>query len=315
MAVRNSMMLAKTGAAALHGMSGWGQQHGRVAPSVNPVPPRSSLSQVATSAGLGGPLRGANQNVGGASPVSPQTTSQDSTGGGGGTDPTAPPPNLIGGYDLSTDPVLQQVQAQITNANQAAQSGALNQEQQALLAYGDPALAASVLGSTDPTVQAARQNQESTLAQLARGHTQGLTTFENTLDPSLVYSGARIKQTGLIDQAYQDELSRAATGIQGTLSGIQGGLQSTLGQNTTTLDNAIADAYTRAVAAAEANPPMPTVPSAAGLAANMTPALHAGILGLAGRASPAQSHAIHAYTHSNSGTALRRALTRAAAGG
>ena len=165
---------------------------------------------------------------------------------------TAPPP---GQFDLSADPVLQQVEASIARANADAAASALRNREQDLLQYGDSGLAASVLGANDPMVQAAGQNQESTLALLKRGYQQGLWNFDNTMDPSLLFSGARIKGEGQLGQDYQDRQSAAAAQIQAELGQITDAYNNALEGNQSQLDNALADAYARAVQNALTSPP------------------------------------------------------------
>ncbi len=177
------------------------------------------------------------------------------TGGGGGTtgggtpgSPTGPNP-----YDFSTDPVLQQVQAAMAKADANAKASALRQQEQLLLNYGDPTLAGSVLGASDPYVQAAAQNQSSTLAQLARQYQQNLYGFESGLDPSLVFSGYRVKSEGQIGQANQDALSNAASNVQTQLQAISDALQQQLAADQAQIMQAYSDAYNRAIERALAN--------------------------------------------------------------
>jgi hypothetical protein len=104
-------------------------------------------------------------------------------------------------------------------------------------------------------VAAAGANPESTLARLKRGYDQGLWSYDNTLDPSLLYSGARIRGEGDLGQGYQDNLASAAAAIQSQLGGINDSLNAALGADADKVSGAYADAYNRAVAAALANPP------------------------------------------------------------
>lgn len=186
------------------------------------------------------------------------TNPQQPAGGGAnaGSDQqaaaAAPPP---GQYDLSADPVLQQVQASIERANADASASALRQREQTLEQYGDPSLAAVVLGAHDPFVKAAGQNQESTTALLKRGYDEGLWNLDNTMDPSLLFSGARIKGEGQLGQDYQDRRYAAAQGVQSALSGITDAYNNALEGNQNTEDAALADAYNRAVQNALTNPP------------------------------------------------------------
>lgn len=171
-------------------------------------------------------------------PVIPIPTSPATTPGAAG----APTATVNTSFNLQTDPALQQVNALMGMSDQQAQASALKQRQQQLLAYGDPSLAAAVLGQTDPTVQAAAQNQESDLAMLARQRDQNLRNFENQLDPSLVFSGYRVGQEQQLGQAYQDALAQAAAGINQNLDQITGNLNSALQQNQTSRANALSQA-------------------------------------------------------------------------
>jgi hypothetical protein len=185
-------------------------------------------------------------------PQQPAGGGQNQPASGQDQPAAAPPP---GQYDLSADPVLQQVQASIERANADAGASALRNREQDLEQYGDSGLASSVLGAHDPMVQAAGQNQESTLALLKRGYEQGLSNFDNNLDPSLLFSGARIKDEGLLGQDYQDRKSAAAAQIQSELGSITDAYNNAIEGNQGTLDNALADAYARAVQSALLNPP------------------------------------------------------------
>lgn len=195
-----------------------------------------------------------------AGPQGPTGTSTDGSSSGGkktgtgngkggiGAPGSTPPPNSQ--YDVSSDPVLQQVNAAMALADQNAQAAALRGRQQALLGYGDPALAAQILGANDPFVQAAGQNQEGTVQQLLRAYQEGLHNFDTGLDPSLAYSGYRIGQEGEIGQTYQDNLSKAAADIQAQLGGYTDTLNQALEADQQQRIQALADAYQRALQAA-----------------------------------------------------------------
>lgn len=156
-------------------------------------------------------------------------------------------------FNLQTDPALQQIQAMVGLSDQQAQAQALKERQQLLLSYGDPKLAAAVLGKNDPTVTAAGQNQESDLAQLTRQDAQNVKGFETQLDPSLTFSGYKVGQEQQIGQNYQDALAKAAAGVQGSLDSITGNLNAVLQQNRMQEANAYANAWAAEVAAAAAN--------------------------------------------------------------
>ena len=177
-------------------------------------------------------------------PPSASTSNNAPTGGGSGGGAGAPPPAP---FDLNADPVLQQVQAQMSSANSMANSSALSQEEQALLQLGDPALAQSILGANDPMLAAIGNNPESQYAQLHRQYGQQLRQFDTTIDPSLVNSGYRVEQEGNMAQGLQDALAQAASGFQSQYQGIKGQLAQELAQNADTLSQAYSDAYNRAV--------------------------------------------------------------------
>lgn len=186
------------------------------------------------------------------SPKPPSSSTSNNAPGAGGSS-AAPPP----AFDLNADPVLQQVQAQMSSSNSQAQAAALSQEEQALLQLGDPALAASILGQSDPMVQAAANNPESQYAQLHRQYGQQLRQFDTSIDPSLVNSGYRVEQEGNMAQALQDALAQAASGFQNQYAGIQNQLSQTEAQNADTLSQAWSDAYNRAVQQQLATPSVP----------------------------------------------------------
>ena len=209
--------------------------------------PAGGFSTAASSGTLPGIFNALEGGSGPSMPASPKppsasTSNNAPTGGGGGAG--APPPAP---FDLNADPVLQQVQAQMSSANSMANSSALSQEEQALLQLGDPALAQSILGANDPMLAAIGNNPESQYSQLHRQYGQQLRQFDRTIDPSLVNSGYRIDQEGTMAQALQDALANAASGFQNTYAGIQGQLASTLAANAGTLSQAYSDAYNRAV--------------------------------------------------------------------
>lgn len=203
-----------------------------------------SLGSKVTPAPAGGASSVPNPS---ATPGVPSSTPPSSS-----TSNNAPAPASL--FNLTSDPVLQQVMAQMQSANSTDQAQALSQEEQALLSYGDPALASAVLGSSDPIAAAIANNPQSQLAQLAQQNQEQQQNFIETLDPSLVNSGYRVQQQGLLNQNYQNALAQAASGIQGTLQGIQGNLSSEEAANQNTLTQAISDAYNRALASQLATP-------------------------------------------------------------
>jgi hypothetical protein len=155
-------------------------------------------------------------------------------------------------FDLKTDPALQQVNALVGLSDQQAQAQALKEREQLLLQYGDPKLAAAVLGGQDPMVQAAAQNQESDLAQLSRQDAQNVKGFETQLDPSLTFSGYKVGQEQQIGQNYQDALAKAAAGVQSGLDQITQNLNGALQQNGMQQANGLEQAYQDELARIEA---------------------------------------------------------------
>lgn len=177
-------------------------------------------------------------------PVSPPTAPGSSRA------PSAPP----SAYDLSTDPVLQQIQAMAGQSDQQANASALRQREQLLTGYGDQNLAAAVLGQNDPYVQAAANNPTSTLAQLRTQHDQQLhDLLEQLNQANLFYSGNRIVQEQRGAQDYQNQLANAAATVQNSLDTIGGNLASALASSQAQRIQGLQDAYNRALQA-----PLPT---------------------------------------------------------
>lgn len=166
--------------------------------------------------------------------------------------PVSPPTAAaVNSYDLSTDPALQQVQKLAGLNDQQAQSGALAQREQLLLAYGDPKLASSVLGATDPIVQAAGQNPTSTVAQLGQQRDRNLKSLDDQLQAAnLGYSGYRVTQETQAGQDFQNALAQAAAQVQGNLGQVDSSLAAALAQNNATRAQGINDAADRAAQAA-----------------------------------------------------------------
>jgi hypothetical protein len=146
---------------------------------------------------------------------------------------SAPPTAAaVNSYDLSTDPALQQIQSLAGLSDQQAQSGALQQREQLLLAYGDPNVASSVLGATDPTVAAAAQNPTSTVHQLGEQRDRNLKTLDDQLEgQNLGYSGYRVTQETQAGQDYQNALAQAAAQLNQNLGGVDSNLAAALAAN------------------------------------------------------------------------------------
>lgn len=164
------------------------------------------------------------------------------------TQPPAGQPQQQYTFDYSTDPILQQITAQQQMVVAQAQADSLAQQKAALIAYGDPNLAMSVLGDK-LTADAAANNPGSALATLAAKNQQdkrGLTETENK--SNLLYSSDYGYQQGLLQKAYLGSQANAAADVQGKLGTIGSQL---LAAEQTAYDKEVQaqqDAYTRALA-------------------------------------------------------------------
>lgn len=162
-----------------------------------------------------------------------------------GTGAQQPAPSYT--FDYSTDPILQQINAQQTMVIAQSQADALAQQKAALIAYGDPNLAMSVLGDK-LTADAAANNPDSALAQLAaknQSDTRDLTESENK--SNLLYSSDYGYKSGLLQKAYLGSQANAAADVQGKLGTIGSQL---LAAEQAAYDKEIQgqqDAYTRAL--------------------------------------------------------------------
>lgn len=160
---------------------------------------------------------------------------------------STPPPVASTTYDLNTDPALQQIQALAGLNNQQAQAEALKEQQNLLLQYGDPTIAAAVLGQSDPLVQAAAQNPTSTVNQLGQQRDQNLKTLDNGLNAqNLIYSGYRVDQEQQNAQNYQNALAQAAAGLNSNLDQVTSNLNGQLSANNSQIADGINAAAARA---------------------------------------------------------------------
>lgn len=158
------------------------------------------------------------------------------------------PPTAMGvnHYDINTDPALQQITALLGQSDDQAQASALKQRQNLLLAYGDPTVASSVLGDTDPIVKAASGNPTSTVAQLNQSRDRNLKTLDDQLnDQNLAYSGYRVTQEQQAGQDYQNALAQAAAGLNTNLDTVGSNLSQALGANNMQRASALSDAANR----------------------------------------------------------------------
>lgn len=200
---------------------------------------KNTTGYPATSPG-GGPAGGGNPGVT-APGASPGTTAPQSTGP---STPAASPPT----YDYLTDPILVQVNATQGMAIAQAQASALAQQKAALIAYGDPNLAMSVLGD-QATADAAAANPTSTLATMAATNATNVRGINETENKSnLFYSSDRGYQQGLSQQTYLANQASAASGLQSSLGGISTQLLASEQAAYNAEAQAQEDAYNRALA-------------------------------------------------------------------
>ena len=146
------------------------------------------------------------QNRGGNQAVGTPSASGNARGG------AAPPTNRLV-YDYSTDPILQQIVAQQNMVIAQAQQDALAQQKAALIGYGDPHLAMSVLGDK-LTAEAAANNPGSTLATLTakqQSDTRDLNEAENKAN--LFYSSDAGYKLGQLGQSYLQQQAQAAGAV------------------------------------------------------------------------------------------------------
>lgn len=264
-------------------MSSYGMQAAKnfgipqsIYPAVSPVAPVRAPS-VSTSTPLSGLVAGAassvgnaygalGQTVGGAAAKAGQTAgSAASVYGSGGVNPTktvspsiAPKPvaQAVPGaaYDYTTDPILQQVQAQTSQALSQAASAALASKEQLAIQYGDTSLANS-LGDAN-TAQAAAQNPYSIFGMLTAQQPKDELALDETLNKgNLFYSGARINQQADLANQYgatraQDAAQERAALDQITAAQVQAEQNAQAQQ-----DAAESQAYQNMLAQLLANPP------------------------------------------------------------
>lgn len=128
--------------------------------------------------------------------------------------PTAAPAAL---YDYTTDPVLQQVEAQSQAEEASALAASQAAQNQLAIQYSDPAMA---LDATNAA--AATGNPYGVFAQLNSQEPLDQQALDETLNKSnLFYSGARINQQGQLVQQYGQKRSDAAGAEQASYAQIK----------------------------------------------------------------------------------------------
>lgn len=137
-------------------------------------------------------------------PTGPGTYNPPVTSTPGG--PPTPPAPDGSTFDPNTDPIVAAILAQNDRDRRQAHASMLAAEEQLLQAFGDPTLAASILGSGDPTIAGISSDYKlgstSTLARLAKAYDDTVTSNEDQLNKAnLFFSGTRAKR--LSDLSYQ----------------------------------------------------------------------------------------------------------------
>lgn len=205
-----------------------------------------------------------------AAPKAPSVQTMPATTPTVAPQPAAAPPTP-GTYDINTDPTLQSITALTGLSDQDANAAALKQRVQQVIAYGDPTLAAAVLGSSDPNVQAASANPNSTVAQINTQYGQNLHNLDEQLNQdNLGYSGYRITQDQQAATDKASQLANAANSVEGNLDTIDSNLSSTLDANQAQRIAAANDAANRLAAAASTAAPTSTTSTDPNAAAPIT---------------------------------------------
>jgi hypothetical protein len=157
--------------------------------------------------------------------------------------PTVPQAPAGMSFDLSTDPVLQQMQAMAQNQRAQAESGALKLRKQLAVDYGDSAYGNTIDSATG---QAAEQNPFSILANLRTQYGRNQGNLEEDLNShNLFYGGARIKALSDALHDYQGQQAGAAGAEQNALGGIDQNRIAALMQADRDEQSAYTDAYNR----------------------------------------------------------------------
>jgi len=174
--------------------------------------------------------------------------------GGGGM----PSFSFSSDVDYSSDPILQRVRALADSQMQQAQAQALAAEKTNLIRYGDPDLAAKVLGKdAGDTVDAARNNSFGTVPELNRWNARQLTNIDETRNQqNLFYSTTRQRDRALQQEDLVRQKTNTAAQLQDVLTGIANQLTQAKQQAAMMIMQAEEAAYSRALSAAMAQAQM-----------------------------------------------------------
>jgi len=186
-------------------------------------------------------------------PAAPVNTGRTATPAAPFNNPAAPPsggspatPATPGsGSPWESDPILQQIRAQVASNIANAEASSLAQRQKALIQFGyDPTLN-SLYGDAN-TSAAAQKNPFSTLAQLLRAHTENQTNLNESYNKNnLFYSGHRGQALEQEGTNYLQNQSNAQNALQALLTGIQGNLTNFRTGQQGNLTQGMQDAYNR----------------------------------------------------------------------
>lgn len=177
--------------------------------------------------------------------------------------PQAPPSPSGYTFNLETDPILQQIHATAAKQRSEAEAGALAQQKQLAIQYGDQGYGSSIDKSTG---DAAAQNPFSITRNLADQYTTTGHNLDESLNQhNLFYSGARISELAAALKDYEQQQAVAAGQFQQGLGTIgQNRVGALMGADQAE-QGGYNDAYSRALAYALANPggasgPPPPIP-------------------------------------------------------
>jgi hypothetical protein len=162
--------------------------------------------------------------------------------------------------DLSTDPILQMIQAAGMRNVQNARSAAMTNAENALIGYGGTSVPDSLRNAyasdqTNPilaaltdaaTQQAAAANPDSTLARLANQNTLNEARLNTGLNAAnLFYSSERGNDLGNLANSYRSSQNDAASALAGLLGQANTGVLNAQGQASSDYLNALQGAWSR----------------------------------------------------------------------
>jgi hypothetical protein len=173
--------------------------------------------------------------------------------------PVAPPAPPGFQFDLTTDPVLQQIMAAADTARTNANTAALAQQKQLAIQYGDKEAGARIDQSTG---EAAAGNPYGVYQNLANQYATGQHNLDENLNAhNLFYSGERINELAQALSNYQQAQAQAAGAEQTAYGNIDANRIAALMAADQNVQQGYSDAYSRALAWALAHLTTPTQPT------------------------------------------------------